>query len=155
MTVGDAMSRTEVGVAISVGVGVNPEVGTGLNVSGIVAVKLTTTVEAACEGDIVSLVFLVILDGSVPEGDADEEATTIGLDVLVVSAADLLLIGAGAGACEVGGISEVSDGMLVETMLGVDELKVGVSVLFSCDVLSDVISGEEMVSDGSDVLMLE
>jgi len=155
VTAGDAMSLTEVGVAISVGVGVNPEVGTGLNVSGTVAVKLTTTVEAACEGDIVSLILFVILDGSVPEGDADEEATTIGLDVLVVSAADLLLTGADSGACEVGGIFKASDGVLTETMLGVDALKVGVSVLFSCDVLSDAVSEEEMASNGSDVLMLE
>jgi len=154
------MSLTEAGVGncdesmvVVVKADVRPEVGTGLKVSGIVAVKLTTTVEAAWKGDIVlpvtSVVLLWVLDDSVTVFVTEEAASDSEAYVCDVSAADILLFGAADSEVEVGELAGTSENLLQETTAEMDEMRVVGSVVFSRQVLAKVGFWEEIVIDGS------
>jgi len=150
------ISLTEAGMktcdgllVVVVKAGFRPEIGTGLKVSGIVAVKLTTTVEAAKAGGIVllvdSVVVFSVLDDDAAVVDTEKAASDNEVKSFGVPAALVLLIEVVDTAVDVRRLPNTVEDVLRGTTVEMGELRIaGV-----CEVSREVGPGEEVVIDSS------
>lgn len=148
-------SLTEAGVntcdellVVVVKADVRPEIGTGLKASGIVAVKLTTTVEAAKAGGIVllvdSVVVFSVLDDDVAvtdiEAASDNEVKSFGVPAAVVLPIEVV-----DDAVDVRRLSNIVEDVLIGTTAEMGELRI--AGVF--EISREVGPGEEVVIDSS------